>query len=188
MSGGVVSARSWLPLHQIAWYPLEGLMSNRPFLWAEAPTTPSFQSLLSPTNTCTDGQIRSHGHNESLILSMSHGTDLPVVASRVEALLGDDAWPDVESLLTVSVELQFLTSLHLLPVLGEDKEWIRRHWVQRNILWKQPGRQQRANTKLKVWTSLWCVMITAHQDAETLIDDGLIRGVKKAASDKRSTL
>lgn len=28
-------------------------MSNRPFLWADSLTTPSFQSLFSPTKTCS---------------------------------------------------------------------------------------------------------------------------------------
>lgn len=45
------------------------------------------------------------------------GSDLPVVASRAETLLGDDAGPDIEPLLAVSEELQLLSSLQLLSVL-----------------------------------------------------------------------
>lgn len=62
--------------------------------------------------------------------------DLPVVSSSAEALLSNDAGPDVKTLRAVSEELQLLSSLHLLPVLRQDEEGIRRHRVQRHILWK----------------------------------------------------
>lgn len=64
-------------------------------------------------------------------------SDLPVVAPGAEALLGDNAGPDIKALLTVSVELQLLASLHLLPVLGQDEEGVRRHRVQRHVFCKQ---------------------------------------------------
>lgn len=63
-------------------------------------------------------------------------SDLPVVPSCVESLFSDDTGPDVVSLLTVSVKLQLLSSLHLLPVLRQDQKRIRRHWVQHHVLWK----------------------------------------------------
>lgn len=66
-------------------------------------------------------------------------SDLPVVSSSAEALLSDDAGPDVEPLRAVSEELQLLSSLHLLPVLRQDEEGICCHRVQRHILWKQQG-------------------------------------------------
>lgn len=63
--------------------------------------------------------------------------DLPVMAPGAEALLGENAGPHIEALLTVPVELQLLASLHLLPVLGQDEEGVRRHRVQRHVLCKQ---------------------------------------------------
>ena len=62
---------------------------------------------------------------------------LPVVPSRVEALLGDDTGPDIVAMLAVPVELELLSSLHLLPVLREDQERVGRHRVQRHILCTQ---------------------------------------------------
>lgn len=59
------------------------------------------------------------------------------MAPGAESLLGEDTGPDVEPVRAVSVELQLLSSLHLLTVLGQDQEGIRRHWVQRHVLWKQ---------------------------------------------------
>lgn len=59
------------------------------------------------------------------------------MAPGAESLLGEDAGPDVEPVRAVSVELQLLSSLHLLTVLGQDQEGIRRHRVQRHVLWKQ---------------------------------------------------
>lgn len=64
-------------------------------------------------------------------------SDLPVVSSSAESFFSDDAGPDVEALLTVSVELQLLSSLHLLPVLRQDQKGVCRHRVQRHVLWNQ---------------------------------------------------
>lgn len=121
-------------------------MSNRPFLWAASVTTPTFQSLLSPTNTCA-------GERRGWLLWTRSGTGtrapppapphLPVVASGAEGVLGQDAGPDVEALLTVPEELQLLAALHLLPVVRQDEEGVRRHRVQGHVLWGRRGRPGR---------------------------------------------
>lgn len=85
-----------------------------------------------------------------LVLDQVHvrpESDLPVVSPGAEALFSDDAGPDVEALLTVSVELQLLSSLHLLPVLRQDQERIRRHRVQNHVLWRQQGHRGETLTK-----------------------------------------
>lgn len=64
------------------------------------------------------------------------------MSSGTEALFSDDTGPDVKALRAVSVELQLLSSLHLLPVLRQDEEGIRRHRVQRHVLWKQRGHDE----------------------------------------------
>lgn len=56
------------------------------------------------------------------------------MAPVAETLFGDHTGPDVKTLLTVSKELQLLAALHLLPVIRQDEEWIRRHWVQGHVL------------------------------------------------------
>lgn len=67
----------------------------------------------------------------------SKPSDLPVVSPRGEALFGEHTGPHVKALCAVPVELQLLAALHLLTVLRQDEEWVRRHWVQSHFLWRE---------------------------------------------------